>query len=364
MAGMKTLALLFASVTVAVVASAAVPDLDAYDWRDGRSLTVEGRGFARTVGPYGRLPLDRVDDLPPTVAGRWGMREHTTGVNVRFVPHASKICLRWRVADPRAVDAFMGPTAMTGLDVYGWRPGVGWRFVANPRYFFHSDEKFAGTYELDWEPGRPCMVYLPLRSDVQLFEVGVPKGSSVEPMAPHGAKRRIVHYGTSIVHGGCCSRPGMALTCQEGRLCDLEVVNLGFSGGGRMESTMCKLIASVDAALYVVDCDWNMTVDLQKQNYEPFVRELKALRPDTPILLCGGCTQGTSPRTQEVYARGVYDKLKAEDAAKWANLHFLGGVEMLPKDDECTFDHCHPNDYGFVHMAKVYAAKIKSILGR
>lgn len=364
MAGMKTLVLLFASVTVAVVASAAVPDLDAYDWRDGRSLTVEGRGFARTVGPYGRLPLDRVDDLPPTVAGRWGMREHTTGVNVRFVPHASKICLRWRVADPRAVDAFMGPTAMTGLDVYGWRPGVGWRFAANPRYFFHSDEKFAGTYELDWEPGRPCMVYLPLRSDVQLFEVGVPKGSSVEPMAPHGAKRRIVHYGTSIVHGGCCSRPGMALTCQEGRLCDLEVVNLGFSGGGRMESTMCKLIASVDAALYVVDCDWNMTVDLQKQNYEPFVRELKALRPDTPILLCGGCTQGTSPRTQEVYARGVYDKLKAEDAAKWANLHFLGGVEMLPKDDECTFDHCHPNDYGFMHMAKVYAAKIKSILGR
>ena len=36
---------------------------------------------------------------------------------------------------------------------------------------------------------------------------------------------------------------------------------------------------------------------------------------------------------REVFSRGVYDRLKAEDPAKWANWHYLSGVEMLPNDD-------------------------------
>ena len=41
----------------------------------------------------------------------------------------------------------------------------------------------------------------------------------------------------------------------------------------------------------------------------------------------------------------IYAKLKAEDSALWADLHYLSGVEQLPKTDECTHDHCHPNDF-------------------
>ena len=126
---------------------------------------------------------------------------------------------------------------------------------------------------------------------------------------------------------------------------------------------MADVLAEIDAALYIVDCDWNMTPALQKENYEPFVRKLKALRPETPILLCGGCTEKPVPRPQEVFAKGVYDKLKAEDPAKWENLHFLSGVSQLPDDSDCTTDHCHPNDYGFMQMGPVYAQAVKKILG-
>ena len=77
----------------------------------------------------------------------------------------------------------------------------------------------------------------------------------------------------------------------------------------------------------------------------------------------GGCTQFAKPCAQEVFAKGIYDKLKAEDPVQWKNLHFLSGVGMLPQDGEPTFDFCHPNDYGSMQMGRVYADKILEILG-
>lgn len=351
--------LMVAAAMVGLAGAGAPPRVEDYDWHDGTKLTVEGKGFAETTGPYTRLPQWAKEKASGAV---WGMSVHSTGVNVRFVPKAKKICFRWRVTDPRKADGWMGPTAMTGLDVYGFEEGKGWRFAANPRYFMHGAGN-EGIFSMGWTPGKPCMVYLPLRSKVELFEVGVEKGGTIEPMKRHGVERRVVHYGTSIVHGGCVSRPGMAFANMEGRLADVEVVNHGYSGAGRMELGMCEVVASMDAALYILDCDWNMSVDMQERNYEAFVRELRRRRPDAHILLCGGCTQFESPRAQEKFAKGVFDKLKAEGGKAWERLHFLSGVEMLPKDGEATFDFCHPNDWGSMQMGRVYADKIKAILG-
>ena len=126
---------------------------------------------------------------------------------------------------------------------------------------------------------------------------------------------------------------------------------------------MADVVAGVEASLYIVDCEWNMGVELQKTNYEPFVRRLRALRPGVPILLCGACTENSFPRATEVFSRAIFEKLKGEDPALWADLHFLSGVDALPNDDDCTMDHCHPNDYGFAQMGRVYADAVKGILG-
>ena len=89
---------------------------------------------------------------------------------------------------------------------------------------------------------------------------------------------------------------------------------------------------------------------------------MSGLKPAAPILLCGGCTETGVARPQEVFAKGVFDKLKAEDPQKWANLHFLSGVGQLPVSSDATTDHIHPNDYGLAHMGPVYAEAVKSIL--
>ncbi|MGN0853423.1 MAG: SGNH/GDSL hydrolase family protein [Kiritimatiellia bacterium] len=334
------------------------PDLAAYDWFEGTNATIEGTAFSEPGRLYARLPSAVQGKVPDSV---WAMGGHSTGVNLRFVPDGHRLCFKWKVANPDSADAFMGPTAMTGLDVYRQEKDGTWKFAANPRIYYYGRET-PGVYAMNWTPGQPCMVYLPLRSVVESFQIGVEKGTKIVPLPPHGAARRVVHYGTSIVHGGCVSRPGMAFAAQEGRLADVEVVNLGFSGAGRMEMSMCEVLASIDAAVYVLDCDWNMSVDLQRERYLPFVRELNRRHPQVPILLCGGCTQFDRPRAQETYARSVYGKLKAEDAVKWKNLLFLSGVDMLPKDGEATFDFCHPNDWGSMQMGRVYAAAIQRAL--
>ncbi len=361
---MKRMFLLGCALCAAVVVEGAkVPNMDDYDWYDATQLTIEGTALVETNRPYCRLPKSVKDKVSGPV---WNMSHHSTGINVRFIPQGRKLMFKWVVNSPRAADAFMGPTAMTGIDVYRQEKDGTWKFAANPRYFFYGKDdqgrEHPGEYAMYWEPGRPCMVYLPLRSIVYELKIGVEKGKRLLPMKPHGVARRIVHYGTSIVHGGCVSRPGMAFANQEGRLADVEVINHGYSGAGLMEMGMCEVIASIDAALYVIDCDWNMSVNLQTKNYEPFVRELRRRRPTTPILLCGGCTQFDKPRAQEVFARRVFDKLKAEDPVLWKNLFFLSGVDMLPKEGEATFDFCHPNDWGSMQMGRVYADAIRKAL--
>ena len=326
-----------------------------YDWRDGKELALEGRGFPQST-LYSRLPQKWKGVVPDPV---WNLSHTSIDINVRFVTDSDEVVVRWVVSKGYRPHPQITLNGTQGVDVYMRTADGKWehRLAGAPDINTGN-----GELRVPWTPGRECLVYLPMRVSPISFSVGVKKGCRFDPAHPHRLAKPVVHYGTSIVHGGRASRPGMTFTSIMARRLDVELINLGFPGRGRMELPMADVLAEIDAALYIVDCDWNMTPDLQKENYEPFVRKLKELRPDTPILLCGGCTEKAAPRPQEVFAKGVYDKLKAEDPAKWANLHFLSGVGQLPVDSDCTTDHCHPNDYGFMQMGPVYARAVKSIL--
>lgn len=103
---------------------AGAPRVEDDDWVDGTQVTIEGTAFRADAmdTPYCRMPAADQGKIPGAV---WGMSHHSTGVNVRFVPNGRKIVLKWVVDDPYAVDAFLGPTGMTGLDVYKQLPKEG-----------------------------------------------------------------------------------------------------------------------------------------------------------------------------------------------------------------------------------------------
>jgi hypothetical protein len=209
---------------------------------------------------------------------------------------------------------------------------------------------------------RPCLLYLPLYNGVTSVEIGVPKERKLAGAHPAAGARRkpIVIYGTSITQGGCASRPGMAFPAIVGRQLDTPVINLGFSGSGRMEPEMAELLAELDPSVYVLDCLWNMTPELVSARVEPFVKTLRAARPDTPIVLAEDCSvRNVCPTEKGTILRTIHQRLTAEGIK---NLHFLSNRGMLGDDTEGTVDGCHPNDLGMMRQAEVFAKAISPLL--
>src|SRR5205085_52806 len=131
---------------------------------------------------------------------------------------------------------------------------------------------------------REYAAYLPLYNGVENLSIGVSPGAKFEPLAPRSEKP-IVFYGTSITHGASASRPGMAHPAILGRRFDRPVINLGFSGNGRMDAAVGELLVKIDAAVYVIDCLPNMGANDVRQKCPPLVKLLREARPQTPIVL-------------------------------------------------------------------------------
>ena len=56
-------------------------------------------------------------------------------------------------------------------------------------------------------------------------------------------------------------------------------------------------------------------------------------------------------------------RLKAEDPARWKDLHFIPNTEQMLRDGEETVDGRHPNDMGMRQMGLGFGRRYKSILG-
>ena len=210
-------------------------------------------------------------------------------------------------------------------------------------------------------------VYLPLYNGVESLEIGVPEGSVFRPVAPR-RRKPILFYGTSIMHGACASRPGMAMTAILGRRLDTPVINLGFSGNGRMEKEVGALLAELDPAAYVIDCLPNMTGEMIAERAEPLGRQLRAARPETPILFVEDRTDANAwlyesrrerHRSRREALRAAFEALKADGLG---GLHYLPGDGLLGLDSEATTDGSHPNDLGMVRYADAYEKVLRRIL--
>ena len=349
-------------------------------WIDGKYLPIEGRVFDDVEHYYDRLPANvtiKVND------GVRVMKHHTAGMQFRFRTDSRKLTFKWVPYNGGLSMDHMPSTGVSGIDVYAQDPATGKWFYKKTGRIWNAA---GGQLQMDWKPGETCLVNLPLYNGVKSFALGVDPAAKVEAPGPRksGVEKPVVFYGTSITHGGCASRPGLAFPSIVGRDLDVPIVNLGFSGSGVMEFEMSEHLARIDASCYVLDCLWNMGSTNGwsragrnvEENYEPFIRNLRAKRPDVPIVMaemcdvyCGG------PNAKDKFTRALYEKLKAEDPswfarlffgaeAKWDNLVYLPKDGMFADDREGTVDGCHPNDLGMCAMAKAFGKAVREALKR
>lgn len=331
-------------------------------WIDGRDLPIEGRAFDDVEHYYDRLPANLTTNV---CKGVREMKHHTAGMQLRFSTDSRKLTFRWTPYLTKLAGDIQPASGASGIDVYRQEADGKWHYVQTGRITSPT----GGVCVVDWRPGDPCLVNLPLYNGVRELSLGIDRGASVSALPPRrsGVVKPVVFYGTSITHGGCASRPGMSFVNIVGRELDVPVVNLGFSASGFMEFEMSEHIARIDASCYVLDCLWNMNLETIEGNYEAFTRNLRRLRPDVPILFAGpgdvhcGRDLGYSREMElrNAAARKVYDRLVAEG---WPSIAWLEREALLGTDGEGTVDGVHPSDLGMRSMATAFEVALRNLL--
>lgn len=335
------------------------------DWLDARSLTVEGQGFKDTVAPWDRLPA-RAETLVRKEV--WALSRDSAGIAVRFTSNATHLRARWSLTRKSLAGPNMTAIGASGLDLYVKTSPTQWRWLGFGRP--SNDPVIESPLATGIPAGdREYLLYLPLYNGVKSLEIGVNKGAAIKPAAPRPAsKKPIVFYGTSITQGASATRPGMCHPAILGRRLDHPVINLGFSGNGRMEPEVLKLVNEIDASVFVLDCLPNIVAREVTERTEPGVKLLRQSHPDTPILLVedrnyphGFLIPAPRERNQSSQAalRAAYSRLKKEGVK---NLHYLPAANLLGDDGEATTDGSHPSDLGFQRHADAFFKPLRKVL--
>lgn len=321
---------------------------------DASAFPVYGKASDAMAARYKRLPdaLDSVARKPVVNLGT-----NSAGLYVRFRSNSTSIHVKWESTGGNRMN-HMADTGVRGLDLY-ILTDEGWRFAAVAR---PSAEKQTQSELIKRMPveDREYMLYLSLYDGVSKLEIGVDAGARLEQPqvdSPRAGKQ-IVMYGTSILQGGCCSRPGMAFTGIIGRRLDREVINLGFSGNARLDLEIAEVMAGVaDPSVYVIDCMPNSSVEELKERGEKFFRILRDAHPDVPVIFIDDpyfAKYEFDPATKAVIDaknEALAEFFKALKKSGEKNIYYISKHHMIGTDNEPFVDGVHYTDLGMMRYA-------------
>jgi hypothetical protein len=325
---------------------------------------IEGTAIGDSLkeSPYDRLPISYKEKVREPV---WDLSKASAGITVRFHSNSTSINLKWTVLNDLDM-SHMAATGIKGIDLYT-KYNNKWRYVTTAGALvglktYQNKSMPADSineYELikNMTPEfREYKLFLPLYDGVTKLEVGIDSTASIEKASPSTVKP-IVFYGTSITQGGCASRPGMAHTNIISRKLDVDCINYGFSGNGRMETPIVELISEIDARFYVIECLQNMDSERVSERVKPLVDIIRTKHPHTPIVLVENMmyttafldhTEETRLIQENAALKNEYDKIIKSGTP---NIFYIKDNKDFLVDNEGTVDGVHLTDLGFLRYA-------------
>jgi lysophospholipase L1-like esterase len=339
------------------------PALDTLQVLEGQAWPAQVKNF------YDRLPAKAENIVRSEV---WDLSQNSAGLSLRFRTNANEIIVKYAVSEELQFP-HMPATGVSGVDLYAKNSDGKWLWCAG-RFSFGDTivYRYRGMLSKDeYENPFEYTLYLPLYNSLKRLEINVPDGSLFTAL-PARKEKPILVYGTSIAQGGCATRPGLAWTNILSRKLDRPVINLGFSGNGRLEEELISLIAEVDAKVYVLDClpnlsPENVTTAELKKRIVGSVQHLRSKKPGIPILLTdhdGYTDEDINPDSKEetrllnAVLKQEYDSLTATNTK---NIYLLTKNE-IGQNIETMVDGTHPNDIGMMRYADAYEKKIRAII--
>lgn len=337
-------------------------------WFDALELGIEGQGWhtADLKQPYDRFPAEAEGVVRDAV---WKLSENSAGLSVRFVTDSPVVSARWSLRSSTLAMHHMPSTGVSGVDLYAKDDKGQWRWVGagRPKTKELSEWKLVSAAP----PGEhEYQLYLPLYNGIEKLEIGIAQNTTLRkaPAYKKAHAKPVLFWGTSILQGGCASRPGMAYPSIIGRHLHRPTINLGFSGNGRMDPEIAMMIGQLDVAAYVIDCGPNMTAEMIAERTEPLIRTIRAAQPKTPIVLVeniryqhGWFIESTRNAylAKNTELKAAYERLQKQGVR---NLHYIPCDNLLGDDGEATVDGVHATDLGFMRMADVIGPAIEKIV--
>lgn len=312
-------------------------------------------GLMSTPEGFIRLPSDTADKVNLKVSI---LARSTAGGRVRFRTDSPQIAIRAKMKNVARMPHF-AITGTAGFDLY---EGNTYRGTFVPPY--DVQDGYESTQYVYGSAMREYTIHFPLYSEVVSLEIGLCDGSSLLPARDYRTQLPVVFYGSSITQGGCASRPGNSYDNIISRDLDCDHVNLGFSGGALGEDAMARYIAGLSMSALVYDYDHNApSPEYLADTHGKMFRTIRAENPLLPVVMI--TRPQPNPSRDDYLRRAVVmstylDALKAGDE----NVYFVDGTMLLHQfgGDSGTVDACHPNDLGFMCMAKGIGTVLARIL--
>ena len=324
---------------------------------------MSGFAWQDEIKNYRRMPENPTEKLSEAVDSlAWA----STGGQIRFRTNARDVSVRVKL---RGVPNMhhMPATGQCGFDCYIGESGS-MKYHSTTNFGHNVDEysfDFMLNVDAEW---RTLTLNMPLYMGVEKVEIGLTADAELEPVKPYEFPGKFLFYGTSITQGGCANRPGMVFTNILSRMFDAEFINLGFSGNGKGEPEVARLLASIeDPIAYALDYEANVSPEQLRETLVPFIEILREKHEDVPIVVISRI-----PAARFVFSKAMRDEWNDDrefqrqtvaelKASGDKNITFVDGSKLLGDDfDECTVDGSHPTDLGFYRMAQ----NLKDVVGR
>lgn len=332
-------------------------------YTDASIFPLLGKATKSTATLYERLPdsLIKISRKP-----LWELGMNTAGLALRFRSNSTTIAVKWETRFDNVMN-HMTPTGIKGLDLYCLQH-KDWLFVNSAR---PTDKNNSAIIISNMEAEeREYMLYLPLYDGINSLSIGIDSLSYIsQPLVNNPTREKpIVFYGTSILQGGCASRPGMAHTNIISRRLNKEIINLGFSGNAFLDLEIASVMAHVNAGAFILDFIPNTSVDLIEERAERFYQILRDKHPQTPILFIEDPifphTRFDQRVAEEVVRKNkalqtLFQSLKIKGER---NIYFLSSEDILGQDGEATVDGIHFTDLGFMRYADILCPVIKKMI--
>ncbi len=341
----------------------AAPELDGdWAWHAVAAESVRGRGWPGETPGFGRLPARAEGIVRPEI---WEIGRCSAGLSIDFTTDSPRLAANWGVGSEKMALDHMPASGKSGLDLYVRHKLDGWRWAATGR----AMTPIENTRELFKNAKRVCRrfrLHLPLYNSLETLRLGIKPGAQLKIHAP--GPIGIVLYGTSIVQGGCASRPGMGYSAVLQRRLGRSIANLGFSGNARCEPEMASLLGELKPELFVLDPLANVPIATCGELVGNFLEILLAARPGISVAMVDDLN---APKLELMAERdhGWNRKRAAMAGLKKhfsgrSNLYWLSGANLLGTDGEATVDGTHPTDLGFMRIADALAPNLAIMLAK